>query len=633
MIDTFTAVMQAQSMVIAGRHADAAAYIDSLLTQLAPSDHPRLRELAMDANASLGRIDLAAVHAERILDLIPSPAAPLLMRVSAVLGMMGRSERTVAPLARLVEKHPHDPQFRTTLAAALLTLGRVGEAIEHLRKASDLVPNHPVIMPMLAGALHRAGNNAASIALRRAEVALYEQHNATLAPQYAEALANLASCALYDDAPGLSPDEHARAVLADHRAFGRALATAALANPLPPAAPSASTPAPAPTLHSSGRLRVGIISPDLRRHSVAYFARALFSPAALAEHAIDLFIYDVREPAHALAPDAMNTALRASASAAGATWRDAFTLDDRALASLIRDDHLDIAIDLAGLTRGNRLAALAHRPAPLAVTYLGYPATTGCPFIGLRIVDALTDPIENPRADDHASERLIRIAAPFICYTPPDAPDLPPPRPPSAHAPVSAAAPIRLGSFNNISKLNARTAGLWAAAISAVANSTLTLKAQALADEPSRQHALSLLSAAGIDPARVTILPPAPDTRSHLASYEHLDIALDTFPFNGATTTCEAMLMGVPVVSIAGRSHAARVGLSLLSGVGLAELCAPGESAFASTVAALAADRPRLASLHADLRARMLASALCDGPAFARRFYAALRTSAREPRA
>lgn len=619
MIDTFSAAMQAQSMLASGRHADAAAFIEDILARLSPADHARLRELAMDAYAALGRLDRAAAHAERILDLTPTPPAPALLRVAAVLGMMGRSERTVAPLAALVAKQPDDPQFRATLAAALLTIDRVGEALEHLRRANELVPNHPVIMPMLAGALHRAGENAASVALRRAEAALYEQHGATLAPQYAEALANIASCALYDDAGA-----EARSVLDDHRALGRALAMNAMAEPLPPAAVAAPRPA-------DSRLRIGLISPDLRRHSVGYFARALLNAEALAGRAIDLFVYDVREPVHAQATDAMNQALRAAAVAAGATWRDAITLDDRALACLVRDDQLDIAIDLAGLTRGNRLAALAHRPAAMAATYLGYPATTGCPFIDLRIVDALTDP--PGAADAHASERLVRIAAPFVCYTPPDEPDLPPPRGSSGAGDVAAGGPVRLGSFNNISKLTPLTAQRWAEVMNAIPDATLTLKAQALADEQSRRHATGLLSAAGIDPARLRFLPPARDTRSHLAAYGQLDIALDTFPFNGATTTCESLLMGVPVVSIAGATHAARVGLSLLTGAGLGELCVSDPAAFAPAVAALAADRARLASLQAGLRSRLLASPLCDARGFADRFYAAMRAHAPQRRA
>jgi predicted O-linked N-acetylglucosamine transferase (SPINDLY family) len=262
----------------------------------------------------------------------------------------------------------------------------------------------------------------------------------------------------------------------------------------------------------------------------------------------------------------------------------------------------------------------ARRPAPRQATWLGYPNTTGLPAIDFRLVDAITDPGEAAQA--LASERLLRIDGCFICYRPPlDAPEVAVRR---SAADGGADGPIVFGSFNNLQKLSASTVELWSLLLAAEPGALLALKSAGL-EQPGVQARLgAALSGHGIDPARLRFLPREAGIPAHLARYAGIDVALDTFPYHGTTTTCEALWMGVPVVSLAGDRHASRVGASLLSAAGCPQWSVQDSAGFVAAAREAARIARADPSSRLRLREQLAGSLLLDEARFAAGFGAAV---------
>jgi predicted O-linked N-acetylglucosamine transferase (SPINDLY family) len=359
------------------------------------------------------------------------------------------------------------------------------------------------------------------------------------------------------------------------------------------------------------RLRIGYVSADFKKHSVGYFLSAIFLNHDAASIETTCYSGCTEE-------DEQTDFFRSRA----AHWRSTIGIDDRELAAQIRADAIDILVDLSGHTFGHRLNVFARKPAPLQVTWLGYPNTTGLPAIDYRLTDSIADP--QGAADTASSEELFRLPDGFHCYTAPvAAPDV-------SRLPAERNGFVTFGSFNNLAKVNHQVLDAWAGVLKEVAGSHLILKSTRLLDPEMRKRVLKLLEQRGIASDRVRLIGKLPTTADHLAVYGDIDIALDTFPYNGATTTCEALWMGVPVVTFAGDRHAGRVGASMLSRVGLQDIVAQRSQDYVATAARLAADLPALAVLRASLRDRLAASPLCDGPRFTRQLEAAYRTMWRE---
>lgn len=348
------------------------------------------------------------------------------------------------------------------------------------------------------------------------------------------------------------------------------------------------------------RLRVGYVSPDFCKHSVAFFFESLISNHD--RDWIDVYCYsDVARP------DEVTQRLEMAAS----HWRPILGMSNNQVAEQIRRDGIDILVDLAGHTANNRLLAFSARPAPIQVTYLGYPNTTGVPAIDYRLTDAWADP--PGITDEFHTETLIRLPQGFLCYLPATY------APPVSQLPAMTNPHITFGSFNNLAKITPEVVRLWGEILRAVPASRLVIKNGSLSDASTRNHYLQLFEKQDIDPERVDLLPPIYANDEHLEVYGKIDIGLDTFPYNGTTTTCEALWMGVPVITLAGSMHAGRVGVSLLSQIGYDELIAESTKDYVRIAVELATDRHKLASLRAELRDRMGQSALCDGEAFARK--------------
>jgi predicted O-linked N-acetylglucosamine transferase (SPINDLY family) len=354
------------------------------------------------------------------------------------------------------------------------------------------------------------------------------------------------------------------------------------------------------------KLRVGFLSPDFRAHSVAYFLDPIFS-----EH--DREKFDFVCYAELARPD--ETSQRLQQLTEG--WRSTIGVPDDAVVRQIREDKIDILIDLAGHTANTRIAVCARRPAPVQMTFLGYPFSTGLETVDYRITDALADP---PGASEQwYVERLLRMPRTAWCYRPPAG------TPAVVEAPVVANGFVTFGSFNNLAKLNSGHAATWSRILAAVPNSRLLLKSAGLGDEATHRRILEMFTAHGVDPSRLILSEYSSAIGDHLARYGEVDIGLDTFPYHGTTTTCEAMWMGVPVITLAGPIHLSRVGVSLLSNVGLPDLVAKDADDYLRIASALAGHVDRLRSLRASLRERMKNSPLCDAAGFTRSLEALLR--------
>jgi predicted O-linked N-acetylglucosamine transferase (SPINDLY family) len=276
---------------------------------------------------------------------------------------------------------------------------------------------------------------------------------------------------------------------------------------------------------------------------------------------------------------------------------------------MIRRDKIDILIELTGHTAGNRLDVMAIRPAPIAVTWIGYPNSTGLPTIDYRFTDAIVDP---PETKQRYSETLVRLPGPFLCYTPPtDAPEV-------SETPAVGNGFVTFGSFNNLAKVNQRVLQVWCAILNRVRDSRMLIKCKPFASDTVRTKVLQRFEKLGVPAKRVDLTPLLPTTKEHLSMYSMIDISLDTFPYAGTTTTCEALFMGVPVITLAKQhNHAHSVGATLLSRIkGLGEFVTYTETDYVEKAVALATNLPRLSALRRTVRTSMVKSPVCDGKAF-----------------
>ncbi len=356
---------------------------------------------------------------------------------------------------------------------------------------------------------------------------------------------------------------------------------------------------PQPQALNGRRLRIGYVSPNFSRHSVGYFIEPVIRHHD--RERFEVFCYYAHDKS-----DDTTARLRERAD----HWRDIPQTDGAAFAEMVRADGIDVLVDLAGHSKSNRLAGFAYRPAPLQITWLGYPDTSGLPVMDARISDAIADPA--PQADAFNTERVWRIDGGFLCYQPPA--DSPP-----VGTQINAPSAVVFGSFNNIAKLTAGTLRLWCAILEAVPGSRLVLKSASLNFSETADRVIEAFEQFGIAGGRIETRGWIARREQHLAQYDGIDIALDTYPYNGTTTTCEALWMGVPVVTRTGDTHMSRVGASLLHAAGLDDLVTRDGTDYVETAVALAGDNARRRELRGILRSRLEASPLLDHAGFTRR--------------
>ncbi len=349
------------------------------------------------------------------------------------------------------------------------------------------------------------------------------------------------------------------------------------------------------------RIKAGLISPDFRLHSVTYFIEPLLRNMDRTK--FEIFCY-----ANVVNPDETTKRLQTY----DVNWRNIIPLDDQKAAQMIIDDGIDILIDLAGHTSENRCRILALRAAPLQMTYLGYPFSTGLKECDYRITDALSDPVG--MTESHYSEKLLRLPTSTWCFHPPSYNIAVGP------SPALKNGYITFGSFNTYNKINDHVLDTWSKILHRVAHSRLLIKAHGFSDKQVHDQLLSQLQSRGIAPSRVKIMGREHETSKHLQLYHEMDIALDPFPYNGTTTTCEAIWQGLPVITLEGATHVSRVGFVINTLLGREELIAKNPDQYVDIAEKLASDVQRLDEMRQSSRSAMMQSKLYDQMDFTRNF-------------
>ncbi len=558
---------------------------------LAPADAAVLATLAT-AGIAAGDFPAALAALERAGRLGPVEAAVHLNR-GGVLLRLGRAAEAVAAYDAALALAPDQADIRarrerTARAAAAILQRQTAKCLTHgLPSQAEAIARQTLqLCPDLAS----AHNNLGIVLLETGRLeAAAECFRQALRRRldYAEVQSNLLYCLNYD--PGVDDT----ALKAAHCAWDAACG------------PRGGTPRPhANPRQPDRRLRLGYVSPNFNQHPVGWF---LVDILHRHDHQrFEVVCYDDGAPR-----DDVNTKLRAAAD----HWRETRADRCETLAERIRQDGIDILVDLAGHTAGNRLRVFAAKPAPLQVSWLGWFHTTGLAAMDAAIMDPHTVPAGEER---WFSEQVIRLPHTRFAYCPPaNAPPVAPP-------PARRRGHVTFGSFNNLAKVNARVVALWAAVLRAVPDSRLLLKWKTLADEGIRRDITAAFAAHGIDAGRLEMRPKTPFL-DMLAEYGDMDIALDPFPFTGGLTSCEALWMGVPVLTLPGRRPVSRQSHAFLANLGLAgAFSATSPDDYVAKAAAWAARPDELAGLRADLRPRLRRSPLCDGAALTRALEAEL---------
>jgi len=530
-----------------------------------------------------GRIDEAEGMISLVLKAQPEHAEAHGMLASIHLSR-GHTQKAIAHAQRAVRSDPASIPARQTLVGVLTAAGERQEALDHIDRLLALNAGTPELAATHAGTLRDLLRYDEAIAVHRRALERF--------PGDPALVAMLPYSLNY--VPGASREE----MFAAHVAFGELIDRTH------------------PAVHRKFRnnrdpertLRVGFMSADLHTHSVAYFLEPILRHANPARMAA--YLYQTAAPIS----DTTTARLRGMSAA----LRPVAGLPPGRVAEVVLDDQIDVLIELNGLmTTTAALPVMNLSPAPVTATYIGYPNTTGVRSVRHRFVDSITDP---PGSDAFAVERLVRLDPCFLCYAPSS--DSPPA---NAEPPCRRTGSVTFGSFNNIQKLNDGVIGAWAKIVSATPGARLLLKHFRLREPSLRRELQDRFARAGLAPGRVELLMKEQETRAHLRLYDRMDVALDPFPYNGTTTTCEAVHQGVPVVTLRGDRHAARVGASLLTALGTPELVAHDPESYIALAVGLANDHARLTAYRTGLRPALLSSPLCDGAAFGARFEREIR--------
>ncbi len=572
----------------------------------APDESSRAFRAAVESHRA-GDLDSAAQAYRDILSVFPDHAGALHL-LGVINGQLGDHWAALDLIRRALKHDCRSPEAHHNLGFNLERLGDFAQASESYRRALAIKPDYLEARNNLGNVLGELGrwseaieqyqrilsfepdhapayNNLGNALLNQRRIGeAIEAYRRTLElnPAHSAAHSNLLFARNHD------PDADAEQLFAEHESWATVHA--------PPIESLAADHAS--TRQADRRLRIGYVSGDFWQHAASAFFEALLENHD--RRRVEIFCYS-----NHYRVDEVTRRLQEKSD----HWAAIMSESDALAADRIRHDKIDILVDLSGHTARNRLKLFALKPAPLQVTWLGYPNTTGLRAIDYRVTDGVADP--HGRADRLHTERLARLNRCFLCYHPPD--DAPAVGP----IPARTAGRVTFGSFNNLTKLTSGVVRLWSGILSLVSGSRLFLKARQMADERIWEELIAQFFAQGIMADRLWLCPTIVSRTEHLAAYSRVDIGLDTFPYNGTTTTCEALWMGVPVVSLEGSCHAGRVGSSLLKAAGLDELIVLDEESYVRRAAGLAQDQNGLARFRAGVREQMRRSELCDGPAFA----------------
>jgi protein O-GlcNAc transferase len=556
-----------------------------------------------------GRLSQAAALYRGILESSPNDADAL-HYLGLLLRQTGHMQEAVDAMRRSIELHPTAPHFYNNLGNTLQSCGDLPGAIDAYHRSLELRPDTALVHNNLGNVARQLGQvdlacshlesalrlapNSADVQSNlglvykdqgRLEDAMHAFERAlAINPSFVAAHSNLVYTMIFHE--GHRPEE----ILARHLEWNRRHAEPLAVHRRPHDNDAT----------SDRRLRIGYVSPDLRENVLAHFMIPLFERH---DHArFEVFCYS-----GVIRPDRHTQRIRACADA----WRSTVGLADQVLADLIRQDRIDLLVDTTMHMSASRLTMFAHKPAPVQVSWFAYPGTTGVSAIDYRITDPYLDP-PGP-GDTNYSERSLRLPDSFWCYDP--LTTLPSVRP----LPARANGYITYGCLNNFCKVNDQVLKLWGSVLRASDNARMILLS------PEGKHRFALLEKLKIDPERIEFVAMRP-RQAYLELYHRIDLCLDTFPYNGHTTSLDAYWMGVPVVTLVGPTVVGRAGWSQLNNLRLQEqLAAWSPEEFTRIALDLAADLPRLAHLRETLRERLQASPLMDADRFVRNVEGAYR--------
>ncbi|CAN2042389.1 protein O-GlcNAc transferase [Candidatus Magnetomoraceae bacterium gMMP-15] len=522
-----------------------------------------------------GKNDLAVSLIQKAISYEPCTAI-FHYNLGLAFQAQNRFEDALKHFQKALDLKPDYAEARENLAIAHNNFGiklkkqkKIEDALKHYQKALKLRPDFAEIYNNIATAFQNQGYLNSAIKYYKKAISLF--------PEFIKAQSNLLFCLNYHSA---YDSEH---IFKEHLKWGKSYKHI-----------------PCMHFHSNlpdteRPLRLAYVSPDFHNHPVAYFIEPI-----LANHdplTIETVCYsDIAEP------DALTMRLKSIAG----LWRNTSNMTDKELIRFIRYDGIDILVDLAGHSANNRLMVFAEKPAPLQVTYLGYPNTTGLSAIDYRITDSYADP--PGKTEKYYSEKLIRLPHSFFCCNPPDEPIK------VSSLPALKNGHISFGAFHNFAKC-IYIIDLWISILKKIPDSHLIIQSKPFGDKEMRLRVLERFLQNGIEKDRIEIAAFTPFS-DYLRLHNHVDIILDTFPWNGHTTSCHALWMGVPVITLAGNRHAARLGLSLLSSVGFTEWIARTEDEYVQKAVHLASDFEKLAKIRQNLRQIFISSVVCNGKKF-----------------
>ena len=509
--------------------------------------------------------------------------------IALVLAEHGQAKKACAILKALTKRSPELAALQQEYAFALNACGQTDLAEEALYKALTLQPSNVHAHTQLARIQCRSGRTQAG----------YDSYlrATTLEPNNVEHYAHLLYWSNYLSSTTQQSNYQMARLWANKAGFKNQRVAYEARN--------------ASKEDAQGRIKLGLVSSDFCAHPVSFFVKPLLRGLNRDQFHITAYHSGSRN-------DAVSNQIRALSD----DWQHVAMLSDKKLGQQIAEDNIDILLDMNGHNTGGRPSLFAQRLAPLQISWLGYPSTTGLRNMDFCITDRIADPVG--LNDDFYSEALLRLPNGFLCYEPlSTAPDV------SPRLGTDDRHTIRFGSFNSLAKISEQTLDCWAAAMHAVADSTICLKRQQLRNEGTRQYFLNEFEKRGIENDRVILLKSTSSIEQHLDEYNNIDIALDTSPYNGTTTTLEALWMGAPVISLLNDTHASRVSASILSRLDLAELAVRSAQEFADCAQNLTQDRAQLLGLKHGLRERMQQSSLLDYKRFGHDLGVALQTQLR----
>ncbi|MEJ2033782.1 MAG: tetratricopeptide repeat protein, partial [Deltaproteobacteria bacterium] len=525
-----------------------------------------------------GKLGEAVANFQKALVLKPGHASAH-CNLGSAFQDQGKLEEAEASYFRALALEPNLVEAHNNLGNVLKDQGKLAEAVSSYRRALALKPDFVEAHNNLGNALKARGElEAAVLSYRKA---------LSLKPDYADAHSNLLLCLHY--LPSLSSSDY----FGEARGYGRQAASQVSER--------------FSDWHCSftpERLRVGLVSGDFRNHPVGYFLEGLL--ANIDPNRIELIAYPTHQQ-----EDELTARIRSCFVA----WTPLQGMKDEMAARLIHTDGVHVLLDLAGHTANNRLPIFAWKPAPVQVSWLGYPASTGLAEMDYLLADPYVVPLED---EGHFTETIWRLPESYLCFSPPQAAVEVGP------LPALAAGRIVFGSFNNPTKMNDSVVALWAKVLHAVPDSRLFLKARPFSEPTVAEGARHRFEALGIAPERLVLEGYVPRREEHLAAYNRVDIALDPFPYNGTTTSVEGLWMGVPFLTRRGDRFVSRVSESIARNAGLADWVAMDDEDYVAKAAAHASDLEKLARLRAGLREQVLASPVFDAPRFVRNFETAL---------